>query len=124
MPNVPVAVGETWKTEGFVESSVLGGKYKATAENTLTEVNTENGRKIAVITSKKVGSSEVPKVIAGTEGRNTNTKFDFREDALVSIDLESGMFLKGTADLDHTCEVDHRVVATQKAKITVTVTPQ
>jgi len=126
MPKAPVAVGETWTSEGSFELPTQGGQYKTKVEHTLSEVKTENGRKIAVIASKMTVNSKEPKPIAGIPGM-TITKVDVSADSIASMDIESGMILKNTSDTVFV--VDSEIGGTKskasgKIKTTVTLTPK
>ncbi|MCL2623969.1 MAG: DUF6263 family protein [Planctomycetaceae bacterium] len=126
MPKAPVAVGETWTSEGSFELPTMGGQYKTNVEHTLTEVKTENGRKIAVITSKMAVNSKEPKPVAGIPGM-TITKVDVSADSIAAMDIESGMILKNTDDMVFEMEGAAQGIIMKgsgKIKSTVTTTPK
>ena len=131
MPKVPVAVGETWKTEGTSELPMLG-KTKTNLENTLMEVKTENGRKVAVIVSKSTISSEEPKEMSVQPGMAmTITKMDVNGEITAVVDIESGLGISSITDMEMaiemSMEVGDRTMAQKfsgKGKTTVTVTPK
>jgi hypothetical protein len=130
MPSAAVAVGETWKTEGSAEMPMLG-RTKTNVENTLKEVKTEDGRKIAVIQSKSVMNSEEPKKIETMGVSMTFTKADINSETTTLLDIESGLVKSTTADMDMTMEMSSDAggrVMTQKlsgkGKTTTTVTPK
>ena len=125
MPKTPVAVGETWKTEGFLKFG-MADRVKANVENTFTEVKTENGRKIAVIASTIEGGFKEPKAIIAQPGA-TLANVVFRAEAVATVDIESGMILKSTSDADMEWELRDKGINTKrtgKKKTTVTVTPK
>jgi len=122
MPNVPVAVGETWKTEVMMDNMSMG-KVKVNVENTLTEIKTENGRKIAVISMKVAHHSDEPMTIVASIGY-TITQVVIRADAIATVDIESGLVLKIATDADIEFENNGGNKSTYKAKTTVTTTPK
>jgi hypothetical protein len=130
MPTTPVAVGETWKTEGSADIPMLG-RTKTNVENTLKEVKTENGRKIAVIVSKSTLRSEEPKKMDIMGVSMTVTKVDITGDTTTSLDAESGLTKSSIADTDMAMEMSveaaGQVIAQKisgKGKTTVTITPK
>ncbi|MCL2623388.1 MAG: hypothetical protein FWD31_06950 [Planctomycetaceae bacterium] len=125
MPKTPVAVGETWKTEGFLKFGIAD-RVKANVENTLTEVKTENGKKIAVIASIIAGGFKEPKPIIGQPGA-TFANVGFSADSVATVDIESGLMIKSTTDADMEWELRDRGINTKrtgKKKTTVTQTPK
>jgi len=130
MPTAPVAVGETWKTEGTFGTPMQGGKFKTNVENTLKEIKTENGRKIAVIALKMTSRPEEPKKMigAGSEQTMNFTKMDIRADSIASVDIESGLLLKSTSDTEMETEMEmdaaSKIKSSGKVKTTVTITPK
>ena len=131
MPKNPVAVGETWKTEGSSELPMLG-KAKMNLENTLQEVKTESGRKIAVIESTSTISSEEAKETSLLPGMSmTFSAMDVSGKTTAFVDLESGLMQKSTADMDITMEISMDMNGRErtqkisgKGKTTMTVTPK
>jgi hypothetical protein len=120
MPNAPVAIGETWKTEVMMDNLSMG-TVKANVENTLTEVKTENGRKIAVIASKVAHHSNEPLPLPSVPNYKI-TMVDIRADSIASVDIESGLILKITTDADIACETNVGPKLSHKVKTTVTGT--
>ena len=131
MPQVPVAVGETWKTEGTSDVPMLG-KAKTNLENTLKEIKTEDGKRIAVIFSKSVVSSEGTKEMEPMPGmKMTLQKADISAETTVLLDIESGLMLSSTADtgmdMDMEMVLGDRTIVQKiagKGKTTITVTPK
>ena len=130
MPKNPVAVGETWKTEGSSEVPMLG-KVKTNLVNTLKEIKTEDSKKIAVILSKSTISSEELKEISMQGMKMTFTKADISADTTALVDLESGLLQKSTADMEIAMEISMDMngrtmqqKVSGKGKTTVTVTPK
>jgi len=122
-PKVPVAIGEKWKSEVFCDVATVG-KHKVNVENTLTEVKTENGKKVATILMKLEAHSKEPIIMAGATN-TTVTNMNLLADANVTIDLESGMVLKSITDAVADVELDHgKIKGSGKMKTTVTLTPK
>ncbi|MDR0870161.1 MAG: DUF6263 family protein [Planctomycetaceae bacterium] len=89
-PKQPVAVGETWKSEGTSELPMFG-KVKANLDNTLKEVKTIDGRKVAVILSKSEILSEKPQEIdTGNAGKMTFKTMNVESESTVLMDIASG----------------------------------
>ena len=122
MPNAPVAVGETWKNEGMMDNMSMG-RVKVNVENTLKEVTTENGRKIAIITSKVAHHSDEPMPLPSVPDFII-TKVDIRADSTATVDLESGLILKIATDADIVFEDGDGDKSTYKVKTTVAGTPK
>jgi hypothetical protein len=131
MPTTAVAVGETWKTEGSAEIPMLG-KTKTDVENTLKEVKTESGRKIAEILSKSIMRSEEPKKMDTMGVSMTVTKVDINVETTTLLDIESGLLKKSTAETNMAFEMsmdapDGQVLTQKisgKGKTTTTITPK
>lgn len=131
VPKEPVAVGETWKTEGNSEIPMLG-KAKTNLENTLKEIKTENGRKYAVIASKSLIHSEEPRemeVMPGT--KMTFSSVDINGETTVLLDMESGFAKSSAIDMEIAMEMSMglgdktiKQKISGKNKTTVTVEPK
>jgi len=131
MPKEPVAVGETWKTEGTSELPMLG-QVKTNSENTLKDVKTENGRKIAVVSTKSVFHSDELNEMEAVPGvKVTWTKINVTADTTLLLDIESGLALSNTSDTEMAMETSISAAGrtmeqkiSGKGKTTVTVTRQ
>ena len=130
MPKEPVAVGETWKTEGTSTLPILG-EAKTNLENTLETVKTENGRKIAVIATKLLIQSDEPNEMEPVPGAKvTFTKMNITGNTTVLLDIESGLALSSTSDTEMAMELSTNVgdktmeqKISGKGKTTMTMTP-
>lgn len=127
MPKTPVGIGETWKTEGSSEMPILG-KIKTNLENTLKEIKTENGRKLAVIVSKSILRSEEPKEIENMGIKMTFVKMDMSGETAALVDLESGLLQKSVSDITMAMELEadaggkamtQKMTGTTKTTVTV-----
>ena len=128
MPKTPVAVGETWKTEYYWQTyygQTMDEEYKIKVhkfqvENTLTEVKTENDRKIAIIVSKTEGSAKGVVCAAAIVNQ------DFRVETITWLDIESHLILKSISNMESEKEMvaPFKQKSSHKIKTTVTQTPK
>jgi hypothetical protein len=129
MPQQPVAVGEQWKSENISEIPFMG-KVKTKQTNTLKEIQSVDGKELAVIVSQSRMKSDSPQemnMAAATKMTLKSTDID--NENTIQIEIKTGLVVSSTTqikmNIDLEATVNNQIIQqnmTGNGKTTMTIT--
>lgn len=121
MPKAPIAVGEQWKSDSEIEIPMFG-KVKNDMDNTLKNVETVDGAKIAEISSQAKVMSEEPKEMDMGPAKMSFKNMNIEMDTTYKINIDTGLMTSSTGNMkmDMEMAIEGAPEGTQMPKISGT----
>lgn len=128
MPQQPVAVGEQWKSEGVSEIPLIG-KVKTTQTNTLKEIQSVDGKELAVIVSQSRIKSDSPQETDMAAAKMTLKSTDIDSENNIQMEIKTGLVVSNITQIKMNVEIEVTVNnqtiqqnLTGEGKTTMTIT--
>ncbi|MDR2756612.1 MAG: DUF6263 family protein [Planctomycetaceae bacterium] len=108
MPQQPVTVGEQWKSESISEIPFIG-KAKTTQTNTLKEIQSVDGKELAIIVSQSRIKSDTPQEMNMAATKMTLKSTDINSENTIQMEIKTGLVVSNITQIKMNIDIEATV---------------